>query len=391
VSTVELSSVVADAEALIRIRTPNPPGAERTAAEWVARRLEGIATDLRIQAVSADRANLLAVFDFGPGPTVMLCTHLDVVPPQGEHQWEPELRDGRLHGRGACDAKGALASMIAACERVRASRSVGLQGRLILAAVADEELGATGIQTMLGSGVTADAAVIGEPTDNLPVLSSRGAVRLMIRFAGRSAHAGAPANGTNAIYPAARLALAIEAYNLELAANGSLGSCAATVINGGSAVNVIPGDCLLQIDRRLGPNETPSTAACEIETMVAAAASKESRLAYEIQPAGVWLEPISVSESSPFARMILEAVGQPRPGPVFMAGTDAPHLIRAGIPTAILGPGSLALAHSADESIAVGSLAQATEAYERVVRTVLGAPYSRSLNGVHAAGGTGRA
>jgi acetylornithine deacetylase/succinyl-diaminopimelate desuccinylase-like protein len=364
---------VADAEALIRIRTPNPPGAERTAAEWVARRLEGIATELRVQAVSADRANLLAVFDFGPGPTVMLCTHLDVVPPQSEHQWEPELRDGHLHGRGACDAKGILASMIAACERVCASRSAGLHGRLILAAVADEELGATGIQTMLGSGVSADAAIIGEPTDNLPVLSSRGAVRLMVRFAGRSAHAGAPALGRNAIYPAARLCLAIEAYNLELAANGSLGSCAATVINGGSAVNVIPDACVLQVDRRLGPREIPATAACEIESMVAEVASVDSQPAYEIKPGGVWLEPVEVPETSPFARLILEAVGQARPGPVFMAGTDAPHLVRAGIPTAILGPGSLALAHCADESIAVDSLTQATGAYERVVRTLLGA------------------
>lgn len=370
----ELDRVVSDAAALIRIRTANPPGAERPAAEWLARRLEGLATQVQVQALSDGRANLLAAFDFGPGPTVLLCTHLDVVPVQSEHQWEPVLRDGRLYGRGACDAKGILAAMVAACERVDAGRSNGLKGRLLLAAVCDEEFGATGIQALLASGMTADAAIIGEPTENLPAFASRGAVRLSVRYAGRSAHAGAADRGVNAIYPAARLALAIEARDAELSSNGTLGSCAATVVTGGSKGNVIPDVCSIQIDRRLGPSESPAVAAAEIESMAVRAAGGHADLTCEVVPAGVWLEPIEVPANTPFGCTVLRALDQARPGPLFMAGTDAPHLIRAGIPTAILGPGSLALAHSREESIEVESLAAAVCAYERVALALLGAP-----------------
>lgn len=366
----EIGRLLSDAATLIRIRSANPPGLERPVAEWLATRLEPVASSVSVEAVAEDRANLVATFAFGPGPTFLLCSHLDVVPVQDEGQWDPEIADGRLIGRGACDAKGAIAAMIAACERLAARRG-GLQGTLILAFVADEESNAEGVRALVGRGLCADAAIVGEPTNNTVVLSSRGSVRLGVRFGGRAAHASSPSRGVNAIYGAARFILAIESLDAELNARGSMGSCSATVVSGGSKLNVVPDACSVQVDRRLGPDETADSAISGIESCLARVALDAPGVSYELSPAGLWVEPFELEASSELATLLLSTVGQASPGPIFPAVSDAPHLIAVGIPTAILGPGSLETAHSRGEYVEVGELRRAVDLYERLVRAFL--------------------
>jgi acetylornithine deacetylase/succinyl-diaminopimelate desuccinylase-like protein len=371
-STVTVPSrLLSDAGSLIRIRSANPPGQERPVAEWLAGRLEGIADSVSVETIAEDRANMLATFEFGPGPTFLLCSHSDVVPVQDEGQWDPVVRDGRLIGRGACDAKGAIAAMIEACERL-AERRGELRGTLILACVADEESDAEGALALVSRGLRADAAIIGEPTSNIAVLSSRGAVRLAVRFHGRAAHASSPSQGVNAIYGAARFILAMESLDAELIARGSMGSCAATIVDGGSKLNVVPEACTVQVDRRLGPSETSAAAVGEIESRLSRVAEEAPGLSYELSRAGITVEAFGLGADFEFATRLLSALGQPSPGPIFRAVSDAPHLIAAGIPTAILGPGSLDTAHSSSELVEVQDLEVAAALYERAVRAYLG-------------------
>ena len=369
----ERRRLLSDAGALIRIRSANPPGGERPVAEWLAARLGGIASAVSIEPLTADRANVVATFDFGPGPTLLLCSHSDVVPVQDDGQWEPLIRDGRLIGRGACDAKGAIAAMIGACERL-AERPEGLAGRLLLACVADEESYAEGARALVSGGLRADAAIIGEPTSNMVVLSSRGVVRVAVDFQCLAAHASSPSQGVNAIYGAARFILAMESLDAELNAHESTGSCSATIVDGGSKLNVVPDACRVQVDRRLGPDETADTAIRGIESCLTRVAAEVPGVSYKLSPAGVWVDPFDLGETSEFARLLLSAMEQPSPGPIFRAVTDAPHLIAAGIPTAILGPGSIDMAHSGDESVDIRDLETAVDHYERVARAYLRNP-----------------
>ena len=363
--------LLADAAALIRIRSANPPGRERPVAEWVAARLAGIADRVSVDVLAPDRANVVATFDFGPGPSFLLCSHSDVVPVQDVGQWQPAIRDGRLIGRGASDAKGAIAAMIGACERLAARRG-DLRGTLLFACVADEESNAEGARALASSGLHADAAIIGEPTDNVAVFGSRGTVRLGVHFRGRAAHASSPSRGVNAIYAAARFILAIEALDAELNARGSEGSCAATIVDGGSKSNIVPEACSVHVDRRLGPHEAREAALHDIESCLTRVALEVPGVSYEWSPAGIWIDPFDLGAGSAFATKLLSTLDQRAPGPTFRAVSDAPHLIAVGIPTAILGPGSLDVAHSDREYVEIQALEVAVDLYERIAFAFLG-------------------
>jgi acetylornithine deacetylase/succinyl-diaminopimelate desuccinylase-like protein len=262
--------------------------------------------------------------------------------------------------------------MLATCRQL-VERPAGLAGRLLLAGVVDEESGASGVRTLIATGLSADAAIIGEPTDNRAVLASRGLVRLAVEFLGRAAHASSPSDGINATYGAARFILAIEQLNDALARRGNMGNCAATVVTGGSILNVVPDACTVEIDRRLGPSEVSIDAIGEIERIARRSIDGCLGLSFRMRPAGASIEAFEIPSDDRFATSLLGALGQPVAGPIFQAVSDAPHLISAGIPTAILGPGSLADAHTADESVMVKDLMAAVDRYERVARAFLGA------------------
>ena len=94
-------------------------------------------------------------------------------------------------------------------------------------------------------------------------------------------------------------------------------------------------------------------------------------VSYALSPAGLWVDPFELETRGEFATLLLSTVGQTSPGPIFPAVSDAPHLIAVGIPTAILGPGSLDTAHSDSEYVEVGELRKAVDLYERLVRAFL--------------------
>lgn len=169
-----------------------------------------------------------------------------------------------------------------------------------------------------------------------------------------------------------------------------MGSCSATVVDGGSKLNIVPDTCTVQVDCRLGPSETSVDAVDDIESCLARVVLESSGVSYKVSPAGLWVEPFALAAEGEFATLLLSALGQSSPGPIFPAVSDAPHLIAVGIPTAILGPGSLETAHFSSEFVDVGELGAAIDLYERVARAHLGragvpagAPGNARQDGIH--------
>ncbi len=370
---------VNDLLALIALPTANPPGNEGGVARYLGTQAEAFGARVAYPEPKPDRPNVVAEWRFGKGPALLLTSHMDTVPAP------PELLRGRiegerLYGRGACDAKGSLAAMLAACRAVvdLAESGLPLAGRLVFAGVIDEESGGSGTDH-LAAHDRFDFAIVGEPTELTVVRGHRGALRRRLVFHGRAAHSSEPARGRNAIYPAARFALGIEALNARLVASADPEYGAATaglnVIAGGSKVNVVPDRCEAQVERRLRPGETVAQAEAEVRAILAEIEREQPDLRWECESLGGDKEPAVIAADDPLVQLLAsaakEVLGHRPPIGIYRAGTDMVFLSRRGVPTAIFGPGSIDQAHTVDEFVRVGELAQAAEVYARLACRLL--------------------
>jgi acetylornithine deacetylase/succinyl-diaminopimelate desuccinylase family protein len=360
-----------DIEALIRIDSQNPPGREAGVAAYLADRIAAIGGQARLVEVAPGRPNVIGTFDFGPGPTLLLTSHLDTVPVGSGSRdlLTPTVEDGRVYGRGACDAKGSLVAMLAACEI--ATEHGGLHGRVVFAGVIDEEAGGAGTKNLAAEEPRPDWAIVGEPTDLQPTIGHKGSLRKRVVFTGRAAHSSDPDAGVNAIYRAARFVLEVERWNERLRAwtHPLYGRAVASanVIQGGTKMNVIPDRCWVDVDRRLLPGETDGSALTELEAML------EPDVA--IEDLGMGKPPAAIDPGHPLARALQESAeavtGRRLAFAGFRAGADMGFLLAAGVPTAMLGPGSIDQAHTADEYVELADVALAAAIYADVARRLL--------------------
>ncbi|MGH6953912.1 MAG: M20/M25/M40 family metallo-hydrolase, partial [Alphaproteobacteria bacterium] len=181
-------------ERLVALDTENPPGRELEAARFLAAELESLGLSVDSKEFSPGRANVWGRLENGPGPVFCFNSHIDVVP-AGEGWSRAPFKlveqDGRLYGRGACDAKGPIVAMLEAA-RLLAAAADSWRGTLLLVFVADEEVASLGAKDYVKDKPGIDFAVIGEPTSNAPVIAHKGSLRPIVRVAGRTAHSGTP-------------------------------------------------------------------------------------------------------------------------------------------------------------------------------------------------------
>ena len=172
-------------EQLVGIDTQNPPGGEVQAAQLLQAVLADIGFEAATDIYAPGRANVIGKIDNGPGPVFAFNTHLDVVP-CGEGWNHAPLRltreGDRLYGRGSNDAKGPLAAMVCACNRLAAARE-SWSGTLLAVFVGDEEVASEGAKHYAAGRPAVDLAVIGEPTSNNVVSAHKGSLRPRIRGA----------------------------------------------------------------------------------------------------------------------------------------------------------------------------------------------------------------
>ena len=337
------------------------------------------------------------VYEFKPGrpsvvgllsgvkekPTLMFNGHMDTVPVGDKDLWsvdpfEGVLRDGRIYGRGAADMKGALAAMIASVKAIVESE-VRLRGRLILTFVADEEVTGYGTRDLIRRGYRADFAIVGEPNELNVQTAHKGVLWLKVVTRGKAAHASVPHQGVNAIYRMADICLALEKMNSLLAGrkHSLLGSPTINVgtIKGGIKTNIVPDYCEITIDRRLIPGEKPIDVKQEIEETLESLGGKTSKLQFELEVLNL-AEPSETPQDELIVQVarkaVKEVIGRDPGVTGFTATCDMRFLVNeAGIPTIILGPGSLRQAHVIDEYVEVEQVINAAKIYTSIILKTL--------------------
>ncbi len=375
-----MSELIPLLQQLVRLPSVNPscaapgePAGEGALAAYLEQYLQelGLRT-LRQPTGQAGRDNLLGVYPGAGGPALMFEAHLDTIGTAGMvgDPFSGALRDGRVWGRGACDCKASLAAMLQALRRAVRDR---LPTPCLLTAVVDEESLFTGINTFLSrpAPLPVRGAMVGEPTGLEVVDRHGGAVRLRFVISGRAAHSAYPELGDNAILHAADLVQALGAHHRDLQAGADpaqgLRTCSPTLIEGGSAINVIPDRCTVGVDRRLRPDERPEQVQRELEQVVSWVAA--GRFTWETEV--ILLDsPLPPRSPSPLADLCEQAVGEvtgsARRGLVTYS-TDAGNLAESGMEAVVLGPGDIAQAHTSEEWVEVQQVEQAEEIYYRVL------------------------
>jgi acetylornithine deacetylase len=345
---------------LVSIPSINPRGKEVPAEAKMA---EAVAAWLRARGISAEidpvlpgRPNVLArVPGRDRSRTLLLESHLDTVEVDGMtiDPFGGAVRDGNLHGRGACDDKGSLTAMMLALARLAQGPPPPLDVALVGAM--DEEHQFRGVAHLVARDRNFVAAIVGEPTELDLITAHKGVLRFTVTTRGRACHSSTPWEGENAIYrmtevlDCVRRKLEPAAMAKSHPAVGAATWCA-SIIHGGVAVNTVPEACVIHLDRRTLPGEEPADAYAEAKTALEA-----------LGPAWVVVgEPYLVDhalETDPRSPIVQTLGGAVRragfPGAIrgVNYGTDASKTARAGIPSVVFGPGSIRQAHSADEFI----------------------------------------
>lgn len=377
-AAVDPDEVVRFAQTLIAAPSENPGGTENEVAEIVEGLLVALGATSRIVRGEAGRPSVVARIGDGGHPRLAWNGHLDVVPVGDPETWDhppfgAELVDGRLVGRGAVDMKGAIGAALAALAAIGRS-AVELGGTLDLHLVADEEMaGLNGTQVLLEQGLLdQDAAIVGEATSLDLALAERGGAWVVATARGRAAHGSRPHLGVNAIATMSRFVLRIDEVlpDIEHPLAGRPTVNAAT-IEGGSAPNVVADRCVVDVDRRTIPGEDSHRAVLEPFERLAEsirAEHPEADLSFELR---LWLDAAEADPASPIAEACRVAVrselGRAPADMGFTGITDARfYLNEAKIPTVLLGPGSLGVAHTANEWVEVDELVAAARVYARV-------------------------
>ncbi len=351
-------------------RLSNLPVAEAIAQE--CRRL-GIQVHLRPDA-TGQKANLVATIPAADGTVqggVALSGHMDTVPVDGQDwtsdPYHPQVRDGRLYGRGSADMKGFLALVVAALPRFAAAR---LSEPVHLAFTFDEELAARGgnqiVKDLADLGLQPRSCIVGEPTSMAVVTGHKSVTIVSVEVRGLAAHSSLPAEGCNAIEYAARLCTAFREITDDWRASGPYDESyvvpystgGVMTIEGGTAQNVVPGECRVLLEFRTIPAVDPDEV---VATLRARAAELTARMRAEQPGTGIEVSvrdhvpALSTAPDSPTVRAALAFGGLPSDEHVTY-GTDGGPFCAAGIETVICGPGDIAQAHGTDEYVEIAQL-----------------------------------
>jgi len=327
------------------------------------------------QPVTDLRSNVIGILrGSSGGRTLMLNGHMDTVGTDRMtiDPFVPIEENGRLHGRGACDMKGALAAMIGSVKCLVDSGSK-LRGDLVLAFVIDEEYMSVGTKKLVQE-YKADAAIVGEPTGMKVAIAHKGFVWIEVEIRGKAAHGSIPEKGVDAIAQMAKVISGLEVHQQRLAArtHSILGTPKIhnSTIEGGTDWSIIPDRCILRLERRTLPGESTPSVMEEIQEILDKIKLENpefdavARNLYDVPP-------LETASSEPIAdllrRAVCEVTGEqqtPIGVPYWTDGAVLSHF--AAIPTCIFGPGDIGVAHSADEYVSLRDVLNSAEVYRRI-------------------------
>jgi succinyl-diaminopimelate desuccinylase len=383
-SGIDDQALIRFAQALVRVPSVNMLShglGEGPVAALVAAKMRSFGWSPLVEEAAPERPNVIARVEGGlPGPTLMFEVHTDVVTEGDPRAWtyDPfggEIVDGRLYGRGAADMKGGLSAMLFAAAALAAGGP--FPGRLLLAALADEEGMMLGVKDFVARGHAAGvaAAIVCEPEGGEVCIAQKGALRLWAEARGRMAHGAMPMRGVNPIPPLAEFTLACRELQTELQAQVGehplLGApyITPTVIVGGDPeqLNVIPGRAGLGVDVRTTPGVDHQRL---VERLREACTADITLTVLEDRPS------TETPSGHPLVRAVVEAhrrvYGSTPPLGGVPGATDGTILWRdAGLPIVTYGPGDKWIAHQVDEYVEVEEMVRAAEVYVEAARLFL--------------------
>lgn len=365
------SSVEELLQQLIRIPSVNPEGdpgvqvtGEGECARFLDEFLRELGADSEIQPVLDDRPNVFARFPsegIRDKPKVLLAPHTDTVSVAGMtiDPFSGELRDGRIHGRGASDTKGPMAAMLFAL-RQRRDRIPSLPVEIWFAGLMGEEAGQHGARA-LAESVRPDFVIVGEPTGLGVVHAHKGSIWLTLETSGRAAHASIPEHGENAIERMLDPLVALrDEIGPAMAAvrHPLLGSPTwnTGILRGGTKTNIVPEHCVARIDIRTVPGMG--------DLGVEGIRNRLQAACPGLKVSARVSAPLETDPANPFIQVMRRAGAPLATAPWFC---DAAVFGAAGVPAVAIGPGSISQAHTADEFIEAGALRDGVEYFIRLL------------------------
>ena len=374
--------------AAVRQPSDNPPGDCAPHARAMAAALEALGLAVERHAPPADMVrahgmasavNLIVRERFGPGPTIALSAHGDVVPPGEGWTADPygaQVRAGALYGRGAAVSKSDFATYAFALLALKRTK-VPLAGTVELHFTYDEEAGgALGPEWLLARNIVRPDAVIYAGFSYAIATAHKGCLHLELVIRGRSAHAAEPWRGADALEAANAVLSALYAHRANLGGAPSpmpgIGAPSLVVglVEGGINTNVVPDRVALRLDRRMVPGEDGDAVEADLVALTRRAVAGCPGIAVEARRL-MLARPLVPAPGTDALVAVLQrhasaAAGETVPVVGLPLYTDARHYAAAGIPVAIYGAGPRTLAeaggHGPDERVALADLKRATEA-----------------------------
>ncbi|RKP52644.1 acetylornithine deacetylase [Trinickia fusca] len=334
-------------------------------------------------------ANLFATIPAANGEThggVVLSGHTDVVPVDGQDwssdPFKPEVREGRLYGRGTCDMKGFIGAALALVPEMQAAT---LAKPIHLALSFDEEIGCAGAPLMIADlqkrGIRPEGCIVGEPTSMRPIVAHKGinAYRCCIR--GHAAHSSLTPKGLNAIEYAARLICYIRDMADEMRRLGPFdehydvpfSTAQTSMIEGGIAINTVPAECRFSFEFRNLPALDPAPIFARIERY--AHDTLLPQMKREHPNASIEFAPISsapgldATEQAAITQLVRALTGDHAKRKVAY-GTEAGLFALAGVPSIVCGPGDIQQAHKPDEYVELAQLQQCEAFLRKFIRSM---------------------
>jgi acetylornithine deacetylase len=349
-------------ERLVAIDSVNPslvPGGagESEIARFIASWADEAGLDARVLEATPGRPSVLVrASGSGGGRALLLCGHIDTVGVEGMAAPHAPRADGeRLYGRGAYDMKAGVAAALIAC---RSAAGLDLAGDVVVAAVADEEHASIGVREALES-LTADGAIVTEPTEMELATAHKGFVWLEVEVTGQAAHGSRPHLGVDAIVKSGPILTGIGELDGRLREREhpllGAGSVHASLIEGGLELSTYPDRCTTGLERRTLPGETGADAEREIADLLEVCRTEDPALVAASRTLLV-REPFEIASDDPFVGLVSDAAAGVRGSAPPISGAsywaDAAFIAAAGIPTVLFGPGGDG-AHAVEEWVSV--------------------------------------
>jgi acetylornithine deacetylase len=333
---------------------------------------------------SGKKANLFATIGPTSRPGIMLSGHTDVVPVDGQ-QWSTAPfavteKDGRLYGRGTADMKSFVATVLALVpefQRTAATTPIHLSFSY------DEEVGCIGVRRLISElerlRLRPTACIVGEPTSMKVIRAHKGKISYRCRVHGAECHSSLAPRGVNAVQYAAEVIAFITRLGRRFAAEGPFDrdfdvahtTAHTGVVQGGTALNIVPKDCWFDFEFRYLPGEDPYALVGQVQRFAETELIPEMR---RIDPdtGFSWEElsgfpGLSTDEDAEVSLLAKSAAGDNAASGKVAFGTEAGLFDAAGIPTIVCGPGDIAQAHKPDEFVALEQVAQCETFLRRLV------------------------